>query len=222
MVSIYKYLSAESFAQALIEKGQLYLRSLAYFRGYEDGLVRGDPDDGKLHYQPEQGLTLTKSDGEIVTLPRGWRFRASVRAEDIFVYCLSSERSEALAERFQSPFCVEINDADALLAKIKGSVRLRSGLDHRNVYRGPVDYRELDTAPGAYWALPEKIAFVKPPAWSWQTEYRLVVGRKGAFAVENVDLALENSSANFAADSTGDPLILAVGDLSRIAQLHRF
>jgi hypothetical protein len=67
----------EPFARSLIEKGQLYFRSLAYFRGYEDELVRGDPDDGKLRYQPEQGLTLTKSDGQIVTLPSEWRFRAS-------------------------------------------------------------------------------------------------------------------------------------------------
>ena len=222
MASIYKYVSAEPFARALIEKGQLYLRSLAYFRSYEDALVRGDPDDGKLRYQPEAGLTLTKTDGEVVTLPPGWRFRASVRAEDIFVYCLSLERSEALAEKFQSPFCVEIKDAHALLAKTKGSVRLRSRLDRRNVYRGPVEYRDLAIPPDGDWALPERVAFIKPQAWSWQTEYRMVVGRKGAFAVENVDLALENGPGNLATAAAGNALILAVGDLSRIAQLHRF
>jgi len=221
MVSLYKYVPEERFAQALIEKGQLYLQSLAHFRNYEDAQVRGDPDDGKLRYQPEPGLTLTKSDGEVVTLP-GYRFSASVRAEDIFVYCLSLERSDTLAEKFQSPFCVEIKDADALFAKTKGSVRLRSRLDRRNVYRGPVDYRDLTSAPGGDWALPEKVAFIKPPAWSWQIEYRMVVGRKGAFAVENVGLALENGLGDLTAVPAGDPLILAVGDLSRIAQLHRF
>lgn len=222
MVPIYKYLSTESFARSLIEEGQLYLRSLAYFRGYEDALVRGDPDDGKLHYRPETGLTLTKADGKVFTLPPEWRFRASVRAEDIFVYCLSLERSEALAEKFQSPFCVEIKDAVTLLAKTKGSVRLRSRLDRRNVYRGPVEYRDFATAPGGVWALPEKVAFIKPPAWSWQAEYRMIVGSKGAFAAENVDVALENGPADLAADAAGDPLVLSVGDLSRVAQLHRF
>jgi hypothetical protein len=222
MVPIYKYVPEERFAQALIKKGQLYLQSLAHFRSYEDALVRGDPDDGKLRYEPEQGLALTKTGGEVVTLAPGWRFRASVRADDIFVYCLSLERSEALAEKFQSPFCVEIKDADVLLAKTKGSVRLRSRLDRRNVYRGPVEYRDLAIAPGGDWALPEKVAFIKPPAWSWQTEYRMVVGRKGAFAVENVDLALENGPGDLTAVAAGNPLILAVGDLSRIAQLHRF
>jgi hypothetical protein len=76
-------------------------------------LVRGDPDDGKLRYQPEPGLALTKANGEVVNLPPGWRFRASAHAKAIFVYCLSQERSEALAEKFQSPFCVEIKDAGA-------------------------------------------------------------------------------------------------------------
>jgi len=221
MASIYKYVPEERFARALIEKGQLYLQSLAHFRNYEDALVRGDPDDGKLRYQPESGLTVTKSDGEVVTLP-GWRFRASVRAEDIFVYCLSLERSEDLAEKFQSPFCVEIKDANALFSKTKGSVRLRSRLDRRNVFRGTVEYRDLAIAPGGDWALPEKVAFIKPPAWSWQAEYRMVVGRKGAFAVENVDLALENGLGDPIVAAAGSPLILAVGDLSRIARLHRF
>jgi hypothetical protein len=31
-----------------------------------------------------------KENGDLVEMPPGWRFRASVRADDIFVYCLSS------------------------------------------------------------------------------------------------------------------------------------
>lgn len=222
MVSIYKYVSAEAHALALVEKGQLYLRSLAYFRGYEDAGVRGDPDDGRLRYQPEPGLTLTKPGGEVVTLPTGWGFSASIRDEDIFVYCLSLERSEALAEKFQSPFCVEIRDANALIAKTKASVRLRSWLERRKAYWGPVDYRELTATPGGDWALPERVAFIKPQAWAWQAEYRIVVGRKGAFAVENVEVALMNGTTANAASAGGNPLILTVGDLSRIAEVHRF
>lgn len=222
MASIYKYVSAEGFARALIEKGQLCLRSLAYFRAYEDASVRGDPHDGKLRYEPESGLALTKDSGEVVTLPPGWRFRASVRPEDIFAYCLSLERSEILAERFESPFCVEIKDVDALFAGIKASVRLRSKLDRRNVHRGLVEYRDLAHAPGTDWALPEKVAFIKPQDLAWQAEYRMIVGRKGAFAAENVDLALENPLSDHPVVAVGDPLILSVGDLSRIAQLHCF
>lgn len=222
MVSIYKYVSAETHAQALIEKGKLYLRSLAYFRSYEDAGVRGDPDDGRLRYQPESGLTLNKADGELVTLPPGWGFSASVRDKDIFVYCLSRERSEALAEKFQSPFCVEIKNANALVAKVKASVRLRSWLERQRVHWGPVEYRDLALTPGGDWALPERVAFIKPQAWAWQAEYRIVAGRKGAFAVENVDVALVNGTSDNAMAAGGDPLILTVGDLSRIAEVHRF
>ncbi|PIC01708.1 hypothetical protein [Caulobacter sp. X] len=222
MPSIFKYVGAESYARALIEKGQLYLQSLAHFRAYEDGLVRGDPDDGKLRYQPAEGLTLTKADGEVVVLPAGSRFRSSVNAEDVFVYCLSSERSEALAEKFRSPFCVEIRDAGALFAKIKGSVKLRSKLDSRNVYRGAVEYRALSALPGGDWALPEKVAFIKPPDWSWQAEYRIVIGRKGTFRAENVSLALEIGPGESSVAMQREPLVLNVGSLSPIAQLHRF
>ena len=213
-------MSTEQYAQALIERGELYMQSLAHFRAYEDGSVRGDPDDGKLHYQAAEGLTITKDSREVIVLPEA-RFRSSVRAEDIFVYCMSSERSKDLAERFQSPFCVEIRDPGILFAKVKGSVRLRSKLDHRNVYRGPVDYRELSVMPGADWALPERVAFIKPPAWSWQAEYRIVVGRKGSFGVENVSLALEMGAADHSVAMRRNPLVLAVGDLSHTAQLHR-
>jgi hypothetical protein len=221
MFSIYKYFDDESYALDLIERGRLHLKSLAHFRGYEDGSVRGDPDDGSLHYQPEQGLRLNKVDGEVVTLPNPWRLKASARAEEIFVYCSSLERSEVLAERFQSAFCVEIRDADALFAKTKGCVRLRSKLDC-HVYRGNVEYRDPIRDPLGDWALPERVAFNKPPAWSWQKEYRMVVGLKGAFAVENVDLALENGPQDFRSAAVTAPLNLAVGALSRITQLHRF
>jgi hypothetical protein len=220
LASVYKYVSEERFASALIEKGQLYLQSLAHFRAVEDALVRGDPDDGKLRYQPEPGLTVTRNGGEPFTLP-GWRFRSSAPG-DIFVYCMSVQLSEVLAERFRAPFCVEIKNAAPLLSRTRASVRLRSKLD-RNVYWGPVEYRDLAAAPGGDWALPEKVAFFKPPGWSWQAEYRMVVGRKSAFAVENVELALETGPGDLgAAADAGVPLTLAVGDLSRIAQLHRF
>lgn len=221
MPSIFKYVSKEEHARKLIERGELYLQSLAYFRAYEDGSVRGDPDDGKLQYQPVEGLTITKQNGQVLLLPEA-RFRASVSAENIYVYCMSSKRSEYLAERFQSPCCVEIRDPGALFAKVKGSVRLRSKLDHRNLYRGPVEYRALEVMPGADWALPQRVAFIKPPAWSWQMEYRIVVGRKGAFDFQNVGLALEKGGADRGVRMSRSPMLLAVGDLSRHAVLHRF
>ena len=63
---LYKYLAEEQYTRALIDKGQVFARPLSYFRAFEDKLVRGDPDDGKLRYEPEEGLLLTKENGEVV------------------------------------------------------------------------------------------------------------------------------------------------------------
>ena len=136
---LYKYLAEEDYARALIAKGQVFARPLSYFRAFEDELVRGDPDDGKLRYEPEKGLLLTKENGEVVTMPAGWRFRASVRAEDIFVYCLSTELSAEIAEKFECPWCVEITEPHRLLGRIARHVRLRSQFDRQGIYSQGVD-----------------------------------------------------------------------------------
>jgi hypothetical protein len=219
---LYKYLAEEAYARALIDKGQIFARPLSYFRAYEDELVRGDPDDGKLRYEPEEGLVLTKENGAVVEMPPGWRFRSSVQAVDIFVYCLSTELSPNIAAKFECPFCVEIKEPIRLFGRISMHVRLRSRLDRR-VYSHEVDYRKLAAAPGADWALPERVAFTKPEGWAWQKEHRIVMGRKGAFAVENVECALENDGDEVTAGTAAtDPMILHVGNLSKITKLHTF
>ena len=53
-------------------------------------------------------------------------------------------------------------------------------LDHANVFARPIDYRGLNREPGADWALPERLAFMKPEAFAWQDEFRVVIGNKGA------------------------------------------
>jgi hypothetical protein len=220
---LYKYLAEEEYARALIRKGQVYARPLSYFRAFEDELVRGDPHDGKLRYEPEEGLLLTKESGEVVAMPPGCRFRSSVKAEDIFVYCLSTERSGEIAEKFECPWCVEVIEPHRLLGRITRHVRLRSQLDRQGIYSRTVDYRKLTSPPGADWALPERVAFIKPERWAWQKEHRIVFGRKGAFAVENVDVAIEPEGLESASPDAGDdPLIMHIGDLSPFTLLHRF
>jgi len=220
---LYKYLAKEVYARALIDKGQIFARPLSYFRAYEDERVRGDPDDGKLRYEPKEGLVLTMENGEVVEMPSGWRFRASVRADDIYAYCLSTQLSPEIAAGFDCPFCVEIKEPTRLLGRISIHVRLRSKLDRNGVYSGEIDYRNLTAAPGVDWALPERVAFIKPEGWAWQKEHRIVFGRKGAFAVEGVECALETDTGEVAsATAAHDPLILHVGDLSKITELHSF
>lgn len=94
--------------------------------------------------------------------------------------------------------------------------------DERQRYHGIVEYRRPDTPPIVKWALPEQISFLKPEAWRWQREYRIVVGRRGAFDVENVQVSLQSKEMYQVPDSIRGPLSLKVGNLSRITSLHRF
>jgi len=220
VTSIFKYLTEEAHAVALIERGEIWLKPLAAFREMEDGGVRGDASDGKLQYAPGPILEITKESGEVVQLP-GYRFTSAAKAEDIFVYCVSGSLTKELAAEFHSPFCVEIKDPVRLLSRIRSHVRLRSKLDQQ-IYHGAVEYRKLETVPVIDWALPERIAFMKSEDYARQDECRIVLGKKGAFAVENVDLQLEAGTASAATGKAHEPLVLKLGDLSRICELHRF
>jgi len=220
-MTLYRYFDNEDYARALIERGQMRFNTLAHFRVYEDELVRGDPADGKLRHEPAGGLVLTKISGEVITMPAGWRFTSSVRADHIFVYCLSNVRSEKLAAKFNSPFCVEIKDPARFLTRIMLKVSLRTKLDRRHILRGPVDYRTAQKIPGVDWALPERVAFIKPESFAWQDEYRIVLGKKGAFAPNNVRCAIETGEGATVM-SEGQPLNITVGDLSHLSELCHF
>lgn len=58
MASLFKYVSEDIFARALMERGEVFMQTLANFRSYEDNDVRRDPNDGRLRYQPADGLRL--------------------------------------------------------------------------------------------------------------------------------------------------------------------
>ncbi|MBB5687655.1 hypothetical protein [Sphingobium boeckii] len=218
---VYRYFAEEDWARDFIERGQLQLCTMAYYRGFEDADIRRDPDDGRLMYHPSDGLQMNHENGQVYNL-EGYRFTASVKAAEMFVYCMSNERSEFLAERFESPFCVEIRKPISLAGKMLSSIRLRRHLDGKRIYHGPVDYRGQARIPAADWALPERLAFIKPNDWAWQNEYRFIIGRKGTFAVENVELALVNGPGERAPAIERAPLRLSLGNLSKIAELQRF
>jgi len=220
MAPIYKYVSEERFALALIESGQVFMQTLATFQGYEDEDVRRDPDDGRLRFQPDGGL-LINIEGRGQEVWPNWRATFSVKSADIFVYCLSTVRSEELAERFESRFRVEFLNPISLVARIRNMIRLRSAMD-RAVFFKEVEYRAQQAPPGVQWALPEQVAFVKPLGWAWQKEFRVVVGKRGVFAVHNLDMQLENGPQQLAPRVHNEPLILTVGSMARVANLIRF
>ena len=104
--SLYKYYSTRKWADAFLD-GKLRFNSLAYFRDFEDAEVRGDKNEGKMIFRPEDGLVITNhTQGWTRTIPRA--LNATVKQEEIFVFCLSRSFTKELRESFKGVACVEI------------------------------------------------------------------------------------------------------------------
>ncbi|MDZ4306726.1 hypothetical protein [Allopontixanthobacter sp.] len=122
---LFKYFPNESYARALMRKGEMRFGSLAYYRGIEDCAVRGDPMDEMLHYAPAGGIEITMvADGRKLT---GNAFTTA--AENMFVYYASNDISAELARDF-GRFCVEIADPDVFVRRLKARANPSSRLDY--------------------------------------------------------------------------------------------
>ena len=221
-MAIYRYFDKEIYAAALIQKGQLLFRSLSYFRDLEGDAARGDKHDGKLRYAPVAGLELKKTDGVTVKLPE-CHFVSSVNESEIFVSCFSNEFSEKTAVEFGSPFCVEIASAEDVIVRLKSRASCQSMLDYSNALSGDVEYRALETEPLANWALPEKVAFIKPLEFAAQNEFRFVIGKRGALDVENVRCEIVDANAlSVAAHQVAQKFSIELGSFDGLAKLHKF
>lgn len=196
---LFKYFSCKNYALAFMCKGEMRFGSLAYYRGIEDGGVRGDPRDGMLHYAPADGIEITMvADGRKLN---GIAFTTA--AESMFVYCTSNDISAERARDF-GPFCVEITEADAIVRRLQARASASSRLDYGRVHMGATEYRPLDQIPAADWALPERVVLIKPPEYAGQNETRIVLPLKSD------------------ATSTDSYILLRVGNLERITRLHVF
>ncbi len=174
-MSLFKYFANECHARALVRKGEMRFGSLAYYRGIEDGGVRGDPRDGMLHYAPAGGIEITMvADGRKLT---GTAFTTA--AESMFVYCASNDISVERAKDF-GQFCVEIADPDAIVRRLQARASASSRLDYGRVHMGATEYRPLDQIPAADWAFPERVVLIKPPDYAGQNETRIVLPLRAA------------------------------------------
>lgn len=199
LMSLYKYFNDECHARAFISKGQMRFGSLDYYRGIEDGGVRGDPRDGMLHYSPAGGLEITMvADGRKLS---GTAF--TTVAERMFVYCASNDISAERAKDF-GRFCVEIADPDAIVYRLKARESTSSRLDYGRVFMGATEYRPLDQIPAADWTFPERVVLIKPPEYADQNETRIVLPLK-------LDAASNDSH-----------ILVHVGNLKEITKLHVF
>lgn len=219
MPSLFRYFSAKN-AQAFLERGEVLLWSLSYFRDYENQSVRADEYGGTLVHRPESGLKLKLvPSGEEVSMPH--TFESSAKEDDIFVYCMSTEFSPIIAERFKADVCVEILEPQKFLSQVRASLSLRARLHAADLVHGTVKYYEPHEPPIVDWALPERIAMRKPKSFEWQKEYRIAVPKGDAFRVENVEIKLVPLGQPRQPGSSSHPNVqLKLGRLSKMCRIH--
>jgi hypothetical protein len=217
--TLFRYFSSRN-AEAFIERGEVLFRALSYFRDYEDEGVRADQYEGTLVHLPESGLKIKHlSSTEEISVP--YTFEATAKESDIFVYCMSTELSSSIAERFKADVCVEILEPQKFLARVRASLSLRARLRANELVQHAVKYYERHEPPIVDWALPERIAMRKPKVFEWQREYRIAVPKGEAFRVENVDVRLVPLGQPRPAKSIQHPeVLLKLGSLSKICRAH--
>jgi hypothetical protein len=211
--SLYKYFSEQSHAEAFLG-GKILFRSLAYFRDNED-TVRGDEYEGTAKFLPEGGLVVHNQTREnTFVLPMA--FESSVKAHEIYAYCVSRTLSRDLAQEFNAVACVEITKIAALCTRIERALPTTATFKGRRV-----EYYSQTQPGNPRWALPEKIATSKLDRWTSQDEYRFVFSLTDALAFEAVQLRLIDRN-NRPAPKPEDHIehLLDVGSLRDICILH--
>lgn len=216
-MTVFKFFSHEAHARAFMA-GRLLLRPLSYFRALEaEEGGRGDGRDGVLTYALPDGLPLTFQDGRIEHFQGSF---ISIPRQHIFVLCASNQLNPDLTASFGG-FCVEF-EPEVVTTRLRGRASRSAGFDYDEIVGGAVDYRANHRPPGVDWALPERLALTKPEGFVWQDEYRIAVPTRGAFAVENVDLVLQQGEEPGRVAPVPPSVMLKVGSLRDHAVLHRF
>lgn len=219
MQPLFKYLPSK-YLDPLVGRGELLCRSLSYFRNYEELQVRGDRHEGKRLFNPSAGLEITKTEtSEKLLLP--WAFEASVKDREIYVFCLSLQRSNELASEFKADACVEFHDPAVLLSKVRSALALRKWIKRARLLHGPVDYYTPTDQPLAEWAVPERMVMRKTSDYGHQQEYRLAFARGDALAVNNVETQITATPVSPQPTLADHPEhILKVGSLAKICRVH--
>ena len=219
MPSLFRYFSLQN-ARAFVDRGEVLFRALSYFRDYEDEGVRADEYEGTLVHRPGDGLKIKYlSSAEEASVP--YTFESTAKEDHIFVYCMSTELSSSIAERFKADACVEILEPQKFLTRVRASLGLRARLRADKLVHHEVNYYERHEPPIVDWALPERIAMRKPKLFEWQKEYRIAVPQGEAFRVENVEVKLVPLGQPRLVRSTSHPkVMLKLSSLSKICRLH--
>jgi hypothetical protein len=219
MPSLVRYFS-EINGRAFLERGEVLFRALSYFRDYEDKGVRADEHEGTLVHKPLGGLQANLvATGAVVDLPH--RMESTAKEDEILVYCMSTELSADIGQRFNAEMAVEILDPAKFLGRVRSCLALRKRIHANELVHGTVHYYEWHEQPIVDWALPERIAMRKPKSFEWQKEYRIAAPVGDAFRVQNVSVKLVAPGSPRPPRATAHPqMCVKLGNISKICRVH--
>lgn len=215
MAPLFKYMPIK-YARSFLEHGEVLFRSLSYFRNYEELHTRGDQNEGRRLYHPENGLEITRvASGEKSLVPGA--FVSRVKEREIFVFCLSSVFSMDLAREFNATACITLHDPVALIARVRSALALRRWVRRGRLLHDFVTYYSPSDPPIAEWAVPERMIMSKTFEYKYQAEYRLAFARGDALRVNNVDSVISSSPEIGEPILAGHPQhLLRLGNLAKI------
>ncbi|MDQ2070339.1 hypothetical protein [Natronospira bacteriovora] len=174
---------AEKYMQRFLEQGELYMNTLASYRGNEHDSERHDPNEGLERILQMKGAKITRkcSDAgrgeEIARLTGGVGRIKNSNLDKINVYCMfhfvipfdeNVPLGEVVDERVWRGFgdtAVIIGDAADFVSRVKDEAH-RRGLSH---WRSSVEYVDMNKRHD------EVGPFVKDLAYSHQHELRIAV-----------------------------------------------
>lgn len=216
MPSLYKYIPA-TYAQTLVQRGELLFRNLTYFRQYE-GRVRGDPYEGIHKDHPG-------TERVIRNLTRGFESRGafallhSTNSDNVFAFCLSRRLDEQLARDFGSDTAIEFFEPEELIRRIRFKLRRVLSVHKAGVLAKPVTYYKPEDPALFNVEEPKNLAFVKNEQYRAQDEFRIVFGDRKAFKLTRQVAQSHHDPYDDVTALTPASRLVTLGDLSDITRV---
>ncbi len=179
---LFKYIP-EQFVESFVESGDLLFRNLSFFRKNEEK-GRGDLLEGLHMDHPDNPITITN-----LSVPSNppWVGDAamlnSIVPDDVFIFCFSKGLSVNLYKEFNCDTCVEIEDTQAFMGRLKNAISKLLSFQQYGLLHGKAYYYEPDQAAPADVSDPLNIPFFKHASYAHQKEYRFVLPKKNSLKV---------------------------------------
>lgn len=218
---LYRFFDDVRWAEQMV-LGSLRFRTLAYFRDYEDGLVRGDEHEGTSVTRPDSGLEITNKSQGLSSIEPNTAFESQVKGGEIFVYCLSGADTPRIRREFNARASVVVSDVPEFCRRAQNAIAGATfgGRPGREQIGHPVEYYDPAKPPAARWACPDLIACSKFERFGWQHEFRLLYSKTDALKFENVGVSVVVGAPKRVPDiSQHHAEVIELGDLSDIATL---